>query len=43
MVTVNFNGVIGDNEAAARVIKDVVEESAARGGAGTTFSYSRDR
>jgi hypothetical protein len=43
MVTVNFNGVIGDNEAAARVITEVIEESAARGGAGTTFSYSRDR
>lgn len=43
MVTVNFNGVIGDNEAAARVISEVIEESAARGGAGTTFSYSRDR
>lgn len=42
-VTVNFNGVIGDNEAAARVITEVIEESAARGGAGTTFSYSRDR
>lgn len=43
MVTVNFNGVIGDNEAAARVITEVIEESAARGGAGTTFVYSRDR
>jgi hypothetical protein len=42
-ITVNFNGVIGDNEAAARVITEVIEESAARGGAGTTFSYSRDR
>lgn len=37
MVTVNFNGVIGDNEQAARVISDVLTESSARGGVATGF------
>ena len=42
MITVNM-GVVGDPEAAARVIFQTVEDSAARGGIGTLFNISKDK
>lgn len=43
MVTVNFNGIVGDGESVVRSLAEVATESAARGGAGTVFNFSKDR
>lgn len=42
-LTVNFNGIVGDPEGTVRLLSEVVTDSAARGGAGTVFSFSKDR
>lgn len=42
-LTVNFNGIVGDGESVVRSLAEVATESAARGGAGTVFNFSKDR
>ena len=42
-LTVNFNGIVGDPEGTVRLLSEVVTDSAARGGAGTVFNFSKDR
>ena len=42
-ITVNFNGIVGDPEGTVRLLSEVVTDSAARGGAGTVFNFSKDR
>jgi len=42
-LTVNFNGIVGDGESVVRSLADAATDSAARGGAGTIFNFSKDR
>lgn len=42
-MNVYFNGIVGDGESVVRSLAEVATESAARGGAGTVFNFSKDR
>ena len=42
-MNVYFNGIVGDGESVVRSLAEVATESAARGGAGTIFNFSKDR
>lgn len=42
-LNVYFNGIVGDPEGTVRLLSEAVTDSAARGGAGTVFNFSKDR